>query len=81
MRLGPSLGGIALGERVRLGSLVVRDRYPVEDKKYSYSPFNISELCFLKCEFEHNDLVDRQFMLSLLTADHTYRRSEDESWE
>ena len=22
----------------------------------SYSPLNISKLCFLKCEFEHDDL-------------------------
>ena len=25
-------------------------------KKYSYSPLNISELCFLKCDFEYDDL-------------------------
>ena len=43
------------GERVRLGCKGVRDRFLVEDKKYSYSPLNISELCFLKCEFEHDD--------------------------
>ena len=30
-----------------------------------------AELCFLKCEFEHNDLVDRGVVLSLLIADHT----------
>ena len=44
------------GERVRRGCLGVRDRFPVEEKKYSFSPLNISELCYLKCEFEHDDL-------------------------
>ena len=44
------------GERVRLGCKGVRDRFLVEDKKYLYSPLNISELCFLKCEFEYDDL-------------------------
>ena len=50
---GPELSG----ERVRHGCLVVRDRFLVEEKKYSYYPLNISELCFLKCEFENDDLV------------------------
>ncbi len=46
------------GERVRLGFKSFRDRFLVEDKKYSCSPLNISELCFLKCEFEQDDLDD-----------------------
>ena len=28
----------------------------ISGRGYPYSPLNISELCFLKCEFEHDDL-------------------------
>ena len=29
---------------------------PGRGKKYSFSPLKISGLCYLKCEFEHDDL-------------------------
>ena len=45
-----------IAQRRTLGCYAVRDRFQVEKKKYSLSPLNISELYFLKCDFEHDDL-------------------------
>ena len=55
---------------IRLGCLGVRDRFPVEEKKYSFSPMNISELCYLKCDFEHlrSRVISRRFNREIVTA-------------